>query len=83
MRNGTTLFLLFYYHIGHRSRALIVVMANIPRKFMVCKLLKPGYIVCRLNELTGQLEQVSNVLLDEAMAQEDASFRNDISETSI
>ena len=82
MRSGSTLFLLFYYHIGHRSRALIIVMANKPRKFMVCKLLTPGYIVCRFNELTGLLEQVSDVFPNKTVAQEDANFRNDITETS-
>ena len=76
-RSGSTL--LLYYFIGHRSLALIAVMEK-NRKFMVCKLLTQEYIVCRYNELTGQLEQVSNVLPNEIVAQEDANFRNDITE---
>lgn len=75
--SGSTL--LLYYFIGHRSLALIAVMEK-NRKFMVCKLLTQEYIVCRYNELTGQLEQVSNVLPNEIVAQEDANFRNDITE---
>ncbi len=56
-----------------------IVMPNISPKFLVCKLIDAGFIVCRLNEFTGLLEQVSGVLPSEKAARANADFRNNLS----